>query len=400
MMLKLLKISRITFLLGMSLYAVIAVIYLFNLPEGNGDEIVFMRDLTIIKDLGWIEAIKGSISIPYMILAYPLALVFKNYIALRIVNIAIVGAMFFYFKKRNQGDKVFYAYIVFYLATTLFFFQGTNDALFAAALIVFLNEVYLLEKRKLWNGALALSSIIIALFTRELIIVFMPVVLYGLYIIYKHKAHAKFNWTFPIITLLLMLLLNAPIILEKGKLSYDLKSPPENVNASWAQKQYLAQLLVNKGELPNFSHPSWQATDAYLEKNGENSLPKGILEGVFFDIPLTIKEFFKDLYYAFFFGFRQLGLMLYIPLFFLARYLVKNRKIESRMYIPMSLVFMLCAFSAIIISYIEARWFAPMFIMTIVFYSGLEKELKIPNTLVLANYLVLILFTLYGGFRF
>ena len=73
------------------------------------------------------------------------------------------------------------------------------------------------------------------------------------------------------------------------------------MNVTWTQRQYLAQILVNNGELENGQHPSWEQTQRYIRLHGEDSLPDGILKGITQDYLLTIKEFFKDLIFSIFY---------------------------------------------------------------------------------------------------
>jgi hypothetical protein len=168
------------------------------------------------------------------------------------------------------------------------------------------------------------------------------------------------------------------------------------VKSSWSQRQYLAQLLVNKGELQNFSHPSWEQTDLYLKENGSDSLPNGILNGLTFDYRLTIKEFFKDFYYSLFFGFRQLGLLLLFPFYFIIKSIRKKTFWDLSLYIPYSLLLLLTIFSLIIISYIEARWHIAVFVLSIIFYTYYQLNNSINKGIVVANYTVLLSFSVWG----
>jgi hypothetical protein len=156
--------------------------------------------------------------------------------------------------------------------------------------------------------------------------------------------------------------------------------------------------MVNEGSLPDQQHPSWEKTDAYLIANGENSLPENIIDGLFIDINLTVKEFFKELYSCIFYGFRQLGLILFIPLFFLIKDIYKTKKLNISMMIPICLLVMICIFSLIIISFMELRWLAPVFILTIVYFSDLQKEKIWNSNIIRANYFVLLFLSLYGIF--
>ena len=99
-----------------------------------------------------------------------------------------------------------------------------------------------------------------------------------------------------------------------------------------------------------------------------------------------------------FYGFRQLGFILFIPLFFLIKDVLKTKRLNVSLMIPICLLVMISVFSLIIISFMELRWLAPVFILTIVYFSDLQKE-KVWNTnLITANYTVLLFLSLYGIF--
>lgn len=390
---------EVTFKVLVSVYFLFSFYYFFIIAEGGGDEILFFNDLIFIKTYGWIAAIEKSISIPYMILVYPFSFFLKGYVALKVTNVFLLLLLLLYFFKIAKIKATpFYFYLFFFLATSKYFFAGTNDALFFTGIVIFMTEVfYFLENKKMNNQVLAFSGLIISFFTREMVLVYLPVVMLGLYFLYKNEF-SLFNkkMIFPILLFFFFMGLNVPSLKLNNKLSYDDKTPSSEIKASWSQRQYLAQLLVNKGELQNFSHPSWEQTQEYLKKNGLNSLPNGIVEGLTFDYSVTIKEFFKDFYYSMFFGLRQLGLILLFPFYFIIRNLKKQNILNSEMYVPYSLILMLCVFSLIIISFIEPRWYIAVFISAIVFYNQYQVEKKINDNFIIANYLVLICFALYG----
>ena len=157
--------------------------------------------------------------------------------------------------------------------------------------------------------------------------------------------------------------------------------------------------MVNNGELANFQHPSWEQTKEYIANNGKESLPDGILNGITYNWQLTVSEFFKDFGYSVLYSFRSLGLMLLFTIGFLFRQQYKTKKIDMSYFVPFSTLLMLMIFSFIIISYVELRWLSPVFIMTLVYYSELEEQKKISKYFVLANTIVLCLFSIYGMFR-
>lgn len=380
------------------IYTIIALFYFLNRSPG-GDEMLFISDLELIKNDGWISAIEKNISIPYMLLVYPISLILKNYIALRLVNLLLLVLLFVYFaKSKNDFQLSFYGYLLFFISTVGYFYFGTNDTLFFVSLIIYFVEINQLQKSKSWNGTLALIALLISFFTRKLIFVFYPIIIFSFFILYKNNGFKFINTKRIVFVFIIFLGLNIPSLLSKGNISYDLKKPPNNINSTWVQRQYLAQLMVNDGSLPNNNHPSWEQTDLYLKKNGQSSLPKGIKDSIFFDINLTFKEFFKELFSCFFYGFRQLGLILMLPLFFLIKDFLITKRLNFSMMIPICTLVMICVFSLIIISFMELRWLAPVFVLTIVYFSDLQKQ-KIWNTnIIKVNYVVLLFLSLYGIF--
>jgi hypothetical protein len=380
-------------------YFFVGLFYFLSLPTG-GDEFLFVSDLLLIKNVGWQEAIVKNISIPYMLLAYPMSLIMEGFIALRMVNIVLFFGLlgYFYFGSKIQS-RTLYFYIFFLSSTVGYFYLATNDSLFFVALVIFFNEVHRALNNKNVNFNLALTALIIAFFTRELFLVYLPIIVLGLYILIKSGYKFNTKSLLPLGIFILFLILNIPSIAQSGRLSFDKKSPPKELGVSWSQRQYLAQLMVNNGELENRKHPSWEQTKAYLEKNGKESLPDGVLEGITHSWQLTIKEYFKDFGYSFVYSFRSMGLMLLISIGYWMWQLNRKKKIEIRHFVPFSTLLMLMIFSFIIISYVELRWLIPVFLITLVYYSELEEQNEISKYLIFTNYFVLCLFCIYGMFR-
>ncbi|NDP28795.1 MAG: hypothetical protein GZ087_15440 [Flavobacterium sp.] len=380
-------------------YLFVAFFYFMNLHP-SGDELLFLSDLQLIKNVGWDDAIVKNVSIPYMLLAYPLSLFMKDLVALKLVNVILLLSLFLYFYYVGKIKfKSTYYYLLFFISTVGYFYFGTNDCLFFVSLIVFFNEVLNAVNAREVQFNLALSALVIAFFTRELFLVYLPIILIGSYILYQMGSEFSKKTFFPLGLFIILLLLNIPSLQKNGSLSYDRKSPPQGLGVSWSQRQYLAQLMVNNGELDNFNHPTWEQTKAYIDKNGKESLPDGILESIIFDWQLTTKEFFKDFGYSILYSFRSLGLMLVISLGYWLRQLKKNKRITISNFIPFSTLLMLMIFSLIIISYVELRWLSAVFVMTIVYFSELEEQKSISKHLIFANNIVLCLLSVYGIVR-
>lgn len=378
-------------------YFVVALFYFMKKPPGLGDEALFISDLKFIKSEGWITAISKGVSIPYMLLVYPIAQFLEPYVALRGVNMLLFVSLIGYFYKfRHINLPNFYYLLLFFYSTVGYFLSGTNDTLFIVSMVVFFSETYFIitseKKEKLTLLGIAL---IVAFFTRELFLVFLPVILLSLVLLKAKKLNFK-SLLIPGFVFCFFLILNFPSLQENRRLSFDLKSPPEKVEANWVQRQYLAQMLVNEGKLDNYNHPSWSETDSYLVENGINSLPNSTLDGMIFNLRITLKEFLKDLLYIGMYSVRQLALILPIILFLGIREFCYKRRITEENYLPVIVLSMMLIFALIIISFVELRWLGAVFIMSILHYFILVKKNKIPILLVNMNYLTVVLLCVYG----
>ncbi|WP_310557728.1 hypothetical protein [Flavobacterium sp.] len=380
-------------------YLFIAAYYFFRLPTG-GDEFLFLADLQLIKNVGWYDAIVQNVSISYMLLAYPLSFIMEDFAALKLINVILLFLLFLYFYYVGKVKlKSTYYYLFFFISTVGYFYFGTNDCLFFVTLIVFFNEVNNAAINKEFHFNLALTALIIAFFTRELLLVYMPVVILGGYILYQSGSRFSKRTVAPLGIFVFLLLLNIPSIQQNGSLSFDQKLPPQGCGVSWSQRQYLAQLMVNEGTLANGQHPSWETTKQYLDKNGKGSLPDGILNGMTYNYQLTIKEFFKDFASSIVYSFRSLSFMLLFTLLYRFKGIPTDKKLKLNYFVPLATLTMIMIFSVIIISYVELRWLSAVFVMTIVYYSELESQNKISKYLIFTNYMVLCLLSFYGVFR-
>ena len=366
------KLTKSILLFTVIVNLVITIIYCFNLRIGGGDEILFLEDLKLIQEKGWIHSIEKGISIPYMALSYLFSFLFTNLLFFRIINFALFLLLLFYFYKRKV-NFLFYFCFLFFISTSKVFFTGTNDTIFFLGIIVFLCEVYFLNKNNKWNSSLAISALFLAFFTRQLFWVYFPTILLGCYVIYKNSALKSINYKMPLFLFLFFVTINMPSLLVKNGFSYDQKIPDSSVKSNWTQRNYLSQLVINEGKLSDGNHVSWEETDAYLAKNGINSLPETTLESAFFNLKLTFTEFFKNLFYASKDGFRQLGLIFFIP--FILMLFINKVKIKD-VFIPISTIVTLFILCFILILNIEIRWLIGVFIPLILYYSDLNSNSK------------------------
>lgn len=379
-------------------FFIIFMFYFFKTKAGSGDELVFINDFALLKT-NWLKAISSKIGLTYLPLAYFFSLFFEDYIALRLVNILLFVLLFIYFKKIGEiKNKMFDYYFLFFSASG-WFMLGTNDTLFIVSLTIFFNEVYkILENKQKTNVSLLWCSLIIAFFTRALIYIYFPIIIFSFVLLYKKRVNLYLNIKTPILLFCFFMVLNIPSLINNHSFSYDDKKPPLTAKSNWSQRQYLAQLMVNNGELENNQHPTWDQTDAYLLKNGTNALPNGIISGMLFDIKLTIKEFFKDFADVIQQSIRQTGFVVLINLALMFYFIYTKKNIEQ-LYLPLANFIMISIFSLIIISFVETRWLIPLYIMSFVYFCDLEINNKFHKLISSFNNFSLILIIMYGTFR-
>ena len=390
------RIEQYTLLLSTILYFAIACINYLGRDFSSGDESLFILDLSYIKEFGWIEAIKKGISIPYMILAYPLSLFLKNYLALRSTNLILLAIFFLYLSYKKRVALNQFAYIFFYFSSAAFFFFGSNDTLFVLCLAGFLIECHFVTSTKNFNPTIAISTLIICIFTRELFIVYLPIIVLGLIIIVRKTEKLSKNILIPLTILITLFTLNLPSLNYQNQLSYDRKDPPKKIEASWTQRQYLAQKWVSEGRLKDFNHPTWKQTEQYLKLQGKNSLPDGVINGLLFDFKVTITEFIKDLIYIFIYHTRTVSLMLLSGLMLFIKHLVNKKRTILQNFIPLSTIIMIMIFALIIISFVELRWLAPVFLASIIYYAHMERIKEIPSVISKLNLYILFILSVYG----
>ena len=374
--------------------------YFFFFREMVGDEGIFVEELSKNQSDGlnyfWLK----DVCIPLIILSTPLTLVFSKIMAIRVLNLILMIIYLLITIRTLEKFKIqFLFHSLFYFATVGFFFSATNDTLYSLSLALF----FILTQHSLENGkkyvSFAAFCLIIAIFTRYIIIIFSPVIIFFLYRQYqKDKESFRTFYKIFLISLIPFLTINMGSIVDQGKISYTVKDRLQNQHGvTWAQRQYLSQILVNAGELEFAQHPSWEDTRKYLDENGSDALQKSFITSWIFDLELTFKEFFKDFPLTIFYAFRQIGIVIILILFFpFYNWLIKKNHRESA--IPISILYLISVFSFIIISNVELRWLSSGFLLAIWYYLKLVSINKWGKVLQTINSSVLILLSLYGSY--
>jgi hypothetical protein len=330
---------------------------LFLRKAGAGDESHFIAALEMIRTQGWESATRFGISIPYLLLALPLQLFIPSYLALRIVNLLLLFIFIWYVYNKIRIQHTFtLSILISYIATSSFYLFGTNDALLSITLGIFFTETYFLIRDRFFaNPTWALVSLCVAFFTRELFLIYLPMVLLTLFIAWKHRALTRKSLYITGVFSLFMILLNGYALKHNQRLSYDNKIAPPGL--SWTQLTYLSQLEANAGRRPEGQYVSWDELRTYLDTHGEGSLPNSIGESIFFDLRFTLSESVKNMKSSIISLIRQLGLLLIFPFLTFFMFTYKHDRIRQG-YLIALLWGILCIFCLIIIATVELRWLA------------------------------------------
>lgn len=383
-------------------YGALGIVYwILFLSPGNGDEGLISLYLAEGTENGFQWLIQtGDFSVPYSLVVYPLSWIFPSYMALRIGG--LLGLMFLYFylnhrlKYKSQG---FRNHLLFYLFSGSFLL-GTNDNLLFCLLTVFFTEVFLvLEKRQQRIPLYAWACVVTALFTREMTVIYIPVMLLGMYMAYYQKRILRKEFLAVLVTIVFWIGLNIPSLLYNQRLGFDNKNTNDQEEMTWVQRQYLSQRYANEGKIPQFQHVSWEETMEYIQQHGEESLPRTNLEALFFDFLFTLKEFVTDFIFTIYAGFRQSGLAVFFPAIGFILYFKSRNPVYFFLASSQLLIMLIVSF--LIISYVEIRWMSPVFIMGIL---GLEKAIQSQyrklTYLDVSNQYILLALGLYGCWRY
>lgn len=382
------------------LYFLLAAVRFIGSPV-EGDEFIFISDLQFVRQHGFWAASAHPVSLPYMLFVYPLSCVLSPIVALRVLSICVIAFLLYYVLKIRKLNTDVIIYFLFYFGTANFFFKGLNDVVFIAGMVVFFIETMLyLDDKKNCNLEFGLLGLAIAFFTRGIVLLYSVPILIGCYLIFRSGWRPNLKKFIPVFLFTALLLtLNIPGIQQNEKLSYENKVPRSVKNANWIQLQYLAQLQVNQGAIPNYSYPTWAEVDEYLEVNGQESLPSTTLGSLAMDPELTIIEFFKDLADSIVFSTRLIGFMLFFCFFYFFRGYILRNESWDQLFIPGSLILILGIVSFLIISFIEPRWYASILLPATVFFAEQAPKEKYSHSLLTANFSVLCLLMLYGMFE-
>ncbi|MEM6686376.1 MAG: glycosyltransferase family 39 protein [Bacteroidota bacterium] len=377
------KINSVVTVLFLALYFLINFKKFVLTSEPRGDEHSFLEMYDVFLNQGFYEAnVAGNSTLFNFISSLFYQLGFSPLYSLKCTSVLsglATMVLLYYIGKRMYGHYNAYFQTVALLTSynviivVIAMFGGINDPLLTVLLLAI---VYILLKKVLSTKDFIYIGALLALMlaTRKFTILFIPSLLFLLFVVLRKQSQiAKKLMYLAVSCGLLIGILNFPSLKENGTLSFHSKENKEYV-ANWAQLQYYTQLQVNEGKIAFGSHVTWQDTDEYLAKNGENSLPKGIISGLLFDVKLTVKEFFIDFFYNAKSFTRLLGIIFILNIIIFGFKLIR-RKLSIQTFInnpidTFGLIYTLIL-SLIVISYVEIRWFIP--ILTILSFVFMKR---------------------------
>lgn len=381
-------------------YALFRLYYYSQLPLQSGDSGLFAQNAEQLLNGEITLTQNNGFSVFYHILSLPVAYLFGTFEGNRVFNavLAVVFIAYVFANCRSFYSRVFWL-LPFFTAATLD--VGTNDLLFQFFLFIGLHRLYMAIDSKQKLSGFGLTALATAICIRPLFVMYLPVltVLFGFF--FWNRLKFSRNDVFAATGLLLLFLtLNAVSIFNNGKVLYDNKEPDPKLGVNWIERQYLSQLAVNSGKIPNYTHVSWEDVTAYKAENGENSLPKTLIQAVTFDFKLTLLEAGKDFLYIVKDGTRQTGLTLLLVLLLPIFSFRKSSYLQTNA-LSITVFTGVLTFAVVIISFVEMRWLVPLMLLAAlhiesVFQKQFHKQAAV---LILSNVLFIVLIAIYGNWN-
>lgn len=378
--------------LVLTVYALIRFKVRFLLPDPKGDETSFLEAFQFFKVNGFEASVENGSSILFNSVVWFFSLFgASDLMTLRITSLVFGLATLFvalYLAKKFFNLSRIY-FIIFaitgfnILVISSVYLSGINDTLLFFLISVLFyriysiwNNGYALIKDSLWLGLILGAMLLTRMMS---VIYFIPLALILWLLFRKQKLSFLTQAKIGALTLLILSVTVAvPNIpsLSKGKgLSFHIKKLDDRVG--WPELQYLTALENSKGNIAYGKHVSVEDVVAYIEKNGEASLPKTLTESLFMDFGFTVKEFFKDLAIQLKPISRNTGLLL---LFIILALFIKRKQLfqltQPKIILLFTFIF-IAVLCFIVVNYVEPRWYIGLLIlMSISVFQMLQDALE------------------------
>lgn len=294
----------------------------------------------------------------------------------------------------NKWIKKYITFLFTYLILeSHLFMYGFNDMLLGTVVITTIYNVLYNDNRFVFFKLGALLGIALSIRVTGVFLIF--------FIIYKfYLNHNNFKGTFRVFCLFLLPLffiisiIHYPSIKEYKKLSFHSKEPPREV--TWIQRNTLGLKKLLKGETKSYGNNSiWQETKfpeviEYIERNGEKSLPRNIIELVYKEPIVFSFITVRNVLYEFLWIVRFSG-FLFLFVICSSIPVLKNRGAILLLIIT----FLLAAASG---SFFEARWFTGykilLFISALIGLSKSKLSLNKQDAIFISTLMLITIFNI------
>lgn len=348
-----------------------------------GDEGSFLKAFKGIETNGFLhEWVAGNISPSFYIVSYPFALIFENPLyGFRLVSLVcsvLTLVLLYHFAKHKLKLKGIFLYSSLILVINFLgyriFWQGINDDflhLLVIYSIVLLYNIHTERKTK----TILLLGVIIGLIIGTRISAFIILPGYIFFFLKDIKTGFKVST----IALIVGFCLHAPSLLSNKTLS-SIDKNPEN-GLTWAQLNYVSQLYIYENKIPEHSRITWEELQEYIDKNGDEHLPKTFVESITFNWGYSILEFFNELWFTLHsIFFRFFGIGLFVILAFSFYMLKKWKSLSDNLKFSKSFfsffwsyTFLLCF---VVLTSLEIRWYTSFIFLGILFLHYLLEHFK------------------------
>lgn len=364
-----------SFFIVIYIVLLVAFAYASGIAINNGDQYfeLFQNYLSI----GHFEQVKNGTSVFYMLTLKVFYLLTNNiklsFLLLNLVSqLILIYYSFLILKKHsninNKYVKLILLSFLLYLLNQKYYLTTSNDYFLAIFIVIFIDLLLNLNqhsKYSLFVKIGILSALAISIRATGFLIVGLFLLKFVYYFFSANSSKIiKFkNLLLGFASFIVAIfLLHFPSIIENNKLSFEDKNP-KNFKSNWVQRDYLAlKKIENKQLKPNrdaiWHYTQFDEVDAYLVKNGVESLPNTLPKFIFSDLPLYLKISIYNFVTCFFRYFRFWGFLL--VLFFIPFYkFLYKKQFEFDFKLEIVTIFTIVSFvfSFICIIFIEFRWF-------------------------------------------
>jgi len=326
---------------------------------------------------------------------------------LTIVIWTIIGKK--YLKIQNYFQHLIIITIMLFAVRVKCFFSAISDPLMI--FVISLSLLYIFKyfhKRK--NKYLLISAVFIGLtfWIRGFSLIFFISILAafclaeGVKNIFFNKKNLNTFSLYLLTVIITALIYQVPSLIKFQSIRFEDKT--FGGLYKWTERNYLGEIKkYDSGSIFVYQKVPWSEVEEYLEENGYDSLPHSTLEGLVWDLPLTIKKFFFNLLVRLNYLYSvNTGFFYFAFILLIVFALVKKQKYRKEIVFLASLVFFFSLLiSLIIIRLIEVRWVV-LPVITIIFvgsyalnkFSELRKYHKIAKIIADGQSLLLLLLIL------